>query len=64
MNKYKIEVKHDNGTVNVTVTAQNIESAISQVMNFENCPRSAIGSWLKVPTNKQLAKTKRLLQNL
>lgn len=64
MKKYEIEVKHDNGSFKITVTARNIEAAQKMVMNAENCPPSALGSWRVVPTARQIAKTKRLMSGL
>lgn len=42
MKTYRVKVKHDNGTVNLTVTAPTRERAISQVMAAEKCPERAI----------------------
>lgn len=61
MKKFEIEVKHDNGNFKITVTARNIEAAKMMVMIAENCPPSALGWWRVVPTARQIAKTKRLM---
>lgn len=42
MQTYTITVKHDAGKTRITATAFNKETAITQVMIAEGCPRSAI----------------------
>lgn len=44
MNKYKITIQHDSGTVTLTVYGSNYQSAITQVCNAEKCPETAIKS--------------------
>jgi hypothetical protein len=42
MKTYKFIIKHDNGVQHLTTTASDAKTAIQKVMNFENCPKSAI----------------------
>lgn len=42
MRSYAISLKHDTGRFTLEVMADGIDAAIAQVMNAENCPRSAI----------------------
>lgn len=42
MNRYRLTLKHDNGTVTLNVSASSEDAAITQVMTVELCPRSAI----------------------
>lgn len=42
MQTYIITVKHDAGKIRITTAATSEETAITQVMIAENCPRSAI----------------------
>ena len=42
MNTFIVTVEHDNGTINIRVTATNKEFAKSKIMKVENCPESAI----------------------
>lgn len=64
MKQFEFEIKHDNGTITLRTFARNLEEAQNVICKAEDCPRSALGYWRIVPTKKQLAKTKRLMQNI
>jgi hypothetical protein len=42
VNKYILTLKHDNGKVNLIVTAQNFEQAIRLAREAEGCPERSI----------------------
>ena len=42
MKKYRLTLKHDNGTVNITTVAKDFATAIHLIMEAEGCPESAI----------------------
>lgn len=42
MRKFKIKLKHDKGTVIVTIHAMSEDYAIQQICNIEGCPKEAI----------------------
>lgn len=42
MSKFKLTVKHDNGTIRFHVWAQDEQAAKQAVMNAEGCPERAI----------------------
>ena len=42
MKTYRLTLKHDTGKIRIKTTAENKETAINIIMQFENCPRSAI----------------------
>lgn len=52
MKTYLITIKHDNGTLAVQTTATDRYAAISNVMQSEGCPRSAIESAKKINERK------------
>jgi hypothetical protein len=62
--QFEFEIQRNNTTASIRVFAKDLESAKDLVCKIENCPRSAIVSVVCVPTKKQLAKTKRLMQGL
>jgi hypothetical protein len=62
--QFKFEIKRNNAITSIRVFAKDFESAKDLVCKAEGCDRSAVMSWVVVPTKKQLAKTKRLMQGL
>ena len=42
MNTYVFALKHDNGYLNIHVTAKDYKTAKQMVINAENCPENAI----------------------
>lgn len=42
MKRYRVTVKHDNGTAEIITTAENMTAARQNVMASEGCPESAI----------------------
>ena len=41
---YKLKIQHDNGFMNLTISAQDEEDAKQRIMNIEGCPECAIKS--------------------
>ena len=52
MKTYKLTLKHDNGTVNLIVKAENEEAAKQIVMKAEGCPARAITKIKEQPPRK------------
>jgi len=42
MNTYVFALKHDNGYINIRVTAKNYKTAKTMLSKAENCPESAL----------------------
>jgi hypothetical protein len=40
--KYRLTVRHDNGTVNIETQASSEDAAVQAIMNAERCPRRSI----------------------
>ena len=46
MINYIFTIKHDNGTIKIKTSAKDIKSAKNNIMQFENCPLSALDNWV------------------
>ena len=64
MKTYEITLKHDSGEITIRTSATDIGTAIQNVCNAENCPKSAVKYWRVVPTKKQIKKTQSLLRSI
>ena len=47
MTKVIVKLKHDTGTIKISVWANSIEEAIEKVLKSENAPRSAVISAIR-----------------
>lgn len=64
MKTYEFTLKHDNGTVKIRTSADNLEAAKLIIIKSEGCPERAITAWRIIPTAKQIRKTKNLLRGI
>ena len=63
MKTYEFTLKHDKGIVTLRTRARNLQTAQDIICKAENCPKSAIQWWRVVPTQKQIQRTKSLMNN-
>jgi hypothetical protein len=42
MTKVIVKLKHDTGTIKISVWANSIEEAVNKILQSENAPRSAV----------------------
>ena len=64
MKTYRIQVKHDAGSVLLTVRAFSIAAAQDAICAAEGCPKSALGYWEVVPTSRQTKRTQNLMRSI
>lgn len=62
--KYTFGLSSDTGDYELTVTAQCVEAAKQIVLTTQNCPERSIKYWRKVPTAREIKKTKSMMRGL